>query len=452
MKRITIIGLIILLSACDKYLDIEPQQSIAASQALNDENGIRTAILGMYQLFTENDTYQVGHPILNSDLLINTADLLWTGFNLPDINPILDKQISTTNNLALGFWITSYAVISQANAIESALGQIEFADKNKADKNRFLGEISFIRGLVYSYLIELYAEPWAKGRLDSAPGVPIVLHAEDPLENGTLPRSTIKEVYDFIIDEFQMAKDLLPEQNGFFPTTFSASAMLSRIFLIQEKYHLVEQESSRVLAAGQFELLADYNQVFNQASNTSEDLFAFQITPTDGANVMSELYTGELEGGEAFIAISDDHILKYEPGDLRSELFYFDQKTGSRRTGKWRTRPSYDGNITIIRLAEMVLNRAEARYHLGDLSGSLQDINTIRERAGLPQLSTDDLDLKVILKERYCELVFEGHQFRDLKRTRSQVGTLPYDDPSLVFPIPQREIDVNPALVQNEGY
>ena len=167
---------------------------------------------------------------------------------------------------------------------------------------------------------------------------------------------------------------------------------------------------------------------------------------------MSEFYTGELEGGEAFIAISDAHMLKYEPGDLRSELFYFDQKTGSRRTGKWRTRPSYDGNITITRLAEMVLNRAEARYHLGDIAGSLQDINTIRERAGLPQLSIDDLDLKAILKERYCELVFEGHQFRDLKRNRNQVGILSYDDPSLVLPIPQREIDVNPALVQNEGY
>ena len=447
MKSQLLLSLIIFLPACDKYLDIEPQQSISALQALNDENGIRTAILGMYQLFADNDSYDAGHPILNSDLLVNANDLFWTGFDIPGFNPMLDKQLSTTNNVVQGFWNLAYAILSQANAIEMALGRIEFADKNI-----LLGEINFMRGLVYSYLIEFFAEPWAKGRFNAAPGVPIALYTENPLDNSTLSRSTIQEVYEYIIQEFVNAKDLLPEQNGFFPTTFSASAMLSRIYLVQEKYDLVEQEASRVLATDHFALLTDHNQVFNQAFNTSEDLFAIQITSSDGSNFMSELYTGELEGGLAFIAISEDHMLKYEPGDLRSELFYFDQKTGSRRTGKWRTRPSYDGNITIIRLAEIVLNRAEARYYLEDFSGSLHDMNTIRERAGLPLLSTEDMDLEAILKERYCELVFEGHQFRDLKRTRSQVGNLSYDDPALVFPIPQREIDINLALVQNEGY
>ena len=453
MKPIIVLSLIILSFSCGKYLDIEPQQSISASEALNDANGIKTAVFGMYQLFATTDLFSgYGHPIINSDLLINADDLVWTGFSDAIYHPVFNKHIVATNALAQGFWIRCYAIINQANAIEIALDQFEFAHKNKADKNRFRGEISFMRGLVYTYLIEFFAEPWSKGRFDSAPGVPIALPVENPLDNGALPRSTIKEVYDYIIGEFQTAKDLLPEQNAFFPTTFSASAMLSRIYLIQEKFDMVKQESSRVLAAGQFELLADHSQVFNQATNTSEDLFAFQITPTEGTNIMSEFYTGELEGGLAFIAISDDHVMKYEPDDLRATLFYFDKQSGSRRTSKWKLRPSSDGNVTIIRLAEMLLNRAEARYHLGDITGSVKDINSIRKRAGLMELTSDVLDLNVILKERYCELVFEGHQFRDLKRTRSQVGALSYDDPSLVFPIPQREIDINPALVQNEGY
>jgi len=60
--------------------------------------------------------------------------------------------------------------------------------------------------------------------------------------------------------------------------------------------------------------------------------------------------------------------------------------------------------------------------------------------------------LAAILRERRLELAFEGHTLHDIKRTGGTVGTLPFNSPKLILPVPQRERDVNSGLVQNEGY
>jgi hypothetical protein len=54
--------------------------------------------------------------------------------------------------------------------------------------------------------------------------------------------------------------------------------------------------------------------------------------------------------------------------------------------------------------------------------------------------------------ERFRELGFEGDRLWTLKRLQLNVGDYAYDDPKLVLPIPQREIDVNSNLTQNDGY
>ena len=110
--------------------------------------------------------------------------------------------------------------------------------------------------------------------------------------------------------------------------------------------------------------------------------------------------------------------------------------------------------MRILRLAEMYLIRAESNFRLGTTTGDipLKDINRIRARAGLSPLTTATLDLAAILKERKLELAFEGHLLHDIKRLQGNVGSLPWNSPKLVFPIPERETIANPNLVQNEGY
>ena len=248
------------------------------------------------------------------------------------------------------------------------------------------------------------------------------------------------------------AAENLPDQNGVFATSYAARAVLSRVYLMLEQFDLAAIEAEEVIMSGVFSLLPELASVFNASENTREDIFSLQFTTQDAINANSFFYSGDLEGGGGFIGITDDHAAKYETGDIRSTLFYFDLQSGTRRTAKWLVNIPKDGNLTLIRLAEMYLTRSECRFRQGDFVGAADDLDLIRNRVGLPELSVTEINLDVILKERFLELVFEGHQFRDTKRTRQPVGDLSFDDPRLIYPIPQREMDVNPALVQNEGY
>ncbi len=137
---------------------------------------------------------------------------------------------------------------------------------------------------------------------------------------------------------------------------------------------------------------------------------------------------------------------------------------GAGRHSAYQPQPGYQlgaakwlnqyGNIKIVRLAEMYLTRVETNFRNKSSIGSAPaaDLNLIRARAGLPAIPAASLTLPAILKERHLELSFEGQLIHDIKRTKANVGALPFDSPKLVFPVPRREIDANGNLVHNAGY
>ena len=119
-----------------------------------------------------------------------------------------------------------------------------------------------------------------------------------------------------------------------------------------------------------------------------------------------------------------------------------------------------------FRLAEMYLNRAEARYHLGNTSGAINDVNVIRRRARIPErvASSGAEVLEWILEERRLELAFEGHRKHDVFRYQYTLNRrypghhqganypleIPPDDLRIVELLPQVEIDAYPVpLEQN---
>jgi hypothetical protein len=105
--------------------------------------------------------------------------------------------------------------------------------------------------------------------------------------------------------------------------------------------------------------------------------------------------------------------------------------------------------IAIIRNEELILLRAEARYYTGDVAGALDDINTIRTRAGsLPaklvtDIATETAFLDELLYNRRWSLLFEGHRWVDYRRF-GRLNTLPIDLPAshiiaAQLPVPQGE-------------
>ena len=244
--------------------------------------------------------------------------------------------------------------------------------------------------------------------------------------------------------------------NGFFASKYSAAAMLARVYLQKGDYAKARDAADRVINSGKFKLTqANADGIIEEflytrakaVDNTSEDIFAMQVTTTAGNNTFQTYYS---ELGRGDISINNPHFELYEPNDLRINLI-----NGDGYSAKF---DNVYGNVHIIRLAEVYLIRAEANFRLVDAVGAtpVEDINTIRNRAGLASVST--VTLNDILKERKIELSFEGFTLHDIKRLGVSTGFftggggLPFTSPKLIFPIPKRDRIVNPKLTQNEGY
>ncbi len=439
------------LAGCDGLLGVEPSQSISEDRALETPNNIEAALNGAYDAISEADLYG-GQLMMSPDLLADDGEVDWTGtFSQPA--EFWNKDLTVDNSFVLTQWSDAYNAINIANNVLSALDVLE----DEARRARVESEAQFIRGAMYFELARLFGKPWNVGDPSANLAVPLVLEPTRDVTEGSdaeldAPRATVAEVYSQAIADLTAAKDALPEENGFYADTYVASAMLSRVYLMQGAYEDAAQEASRVIESGNYELADTFADAFNNEGDIAEYVFAIQISAQDGANELNLFYASDPRGGRGDIDMTEEHLALYEEGDARGEFFYIDSETEDVRTTKWAGDESTGANLPVIRLAELYLTRAEANLRAGTAVGAppAEDVNAVRNRAGLDDLAS--VTVEDVLRERKLELMFEGHLLHDLKRTGRPVGDIPYDADRLVYPVPQRELDANPALTQNPGY
>lgn len=129
-------------------------------------------------------------------------------------------------------------------------------------------------------------------------------------------------------------------------------------------------------------------------------------------------------------------------------------------------------NYIILRYADVLLMYAEAQNEaIGPDESVYNALNEVRRRAGMPEFdpvySKDQLR-EIIRHERRIEFAGEGMYYNDVRRWKTAENVLnatiyKYDgstietrqfDPARDYwwPIPQTELDLNPALEQNNGY
>lgn len=194
----------------------------------------------------------------------------------------------------------------------------------------------------------------------------------------------------------------------------------------------------------------------------------------------------------------------YDPNTARdnNQTGYLTDKWFAPRTRFTKSSQPWDGAgysfpIPLIRMAELYLNLAECcaeiYMHTGDaaeLQMALDNVNMIRERAGVPALTsadlTDDMTIRDWVRaERTIELFMEGHRYYDLRRwavcnkylaagvrtgldafvskrvnpTIEQFNQrVPVDgdyrwlDRMYLLPINSNELYMNPQMVQAPGY
>jgi hypothetical protein len=458
------------LTGCKDALDIEPQQSIDAATAYNSSQKVAAAVVGAYARLDDPSLYGTD-LILAPELLGSFSPrgtyLLWNGSFQNYGQLVSHTQVSTLSN-AQSIWTAAYAAINQCNLVLDNLTVVTDAGQ----RAQFEGEVRFIRGLMYFELVRLYAQQYQPGGANTQLGVPINLSSVTSVEQADtkLSRATVAEVYAQVISDLQAAIQKLPPQNVARASKYSAEAVLARVYLQQGNYTAASDQANDVIANSGAALAGSVAAVFSNR-NSAESLFEIQQNDQNNAGTsnsgLATFYAGysptgaqDVVYGRADIAISPNFVGLYEPSDVRGSddstaiktktLIYSSDgnvRPGRYRTLKWRT---YGQNIPVVRLAEMYLIRAEAEARAGQTSAATADVNLIRTRSGATPLTTATLN--DVLLERQLELAFEGFRVYDLVRTGRAVGTLPATSPKLILPIPQREINNNSNLVQNQGY
>jgi starch-binding outer membrane protein, SusD/RagB family len=141
---------------------------------------------------------------------------------------------------------------------------------------------------------------------------------------------------------------------------------------------------------------------------------------------------------------------------FRVEKYEFSAKSASGRNFG-------EADISIVRMADVYLMRAEAKLRKGDPSGALTDINAIRAARtayGFTAPALTAVTNDILLRERGFELYWEFQRRTDLirfgKYEDSWTEKNNTDKNKRLFPIPQTAIDgasnLDGYLKQNQGY
>lgn len=438
LRYISIFGLALLaFTACDDKLDLLPAQSIAGEVALSTEDNIENVLIGAYAEAGKDESYG-GQLQFMADLLGSGGYITWVGTFI-EPRQVFNKEMLADNTFVTLFWNNHYATINQANLVIDNLAIVTSSDDKR---NRIEGEAKFLRALSYFDLVRHFAS-------DDI-GVPLRTSGiSDYAVDLSIVRASTNEVYALVLSDLNDAITLLPETNEFFADRFSAEALLARVQLQLGNYSAALQAADNVIQNSGASLTGTFAEAFNNDMNSSEDIFAFQVTSQDGQNDLINHYADEGNGGRGGdIIITDAYVALFDTNDVRGKFFYPSGQSEERLTGKYTNQ---FGNIPLIRLAEIYLIRAETNLRLDSEVGATpaNDIARIRTRSNADALSDDEIDLDAVFNERILELAFEGFFVHDYRRTGRSVDGFASDADELVMPIPQSELDTNPLITPN---
>jgi starch-binding outer membrane protein, SusD/RagB family len=456
MKKKFIYSIIIILlsHACHQKLDMEPKNALDSSKGITSIEEAESFLWGAYselagQAGTSGDGRIEGGELFGGDSnlfseLLATAtnssgDIRWRG-TFKDYEQFFFKELTADNLIIRNNWLRAYHVINMCNQVLDALEKMD-APEDELKGDNLEGEAKFIRAVVYFELIRFFAQPWVTGESHDGLGVPLILTPTYSLEDvKPIARASISEVYAQIITDLESAETFLPEENEFRANTFSASAMLARVYLQQSEFALARDKANKVITEGNFGLVPRYKDAFNKSENTDEDIFAIQQNAQTNAGINNSglatfygakspfgLGRGDIQVRPSYLGLFEDE------NDTRGSFFVEDANRGRVHTLKWAE--------CNVRLEENV----------GDTP--LNDLNKLKDRAEVENKLVISPTLEDVLKERRLELAFEGQALHDLKRLQLSVAGLDYNAPELVLPIPQREIDVSGGVLeQNVGH
>lgn len=457
--RLALMLVLVLLSGCKKFVDVgAPENRIGIKESFETEASATSAILGLY---AQNLTGGQGLIRFYSACMGNSADELKS---TSDAYNVFANNSVPVNSFYISeyLWYSSYNQIMLCNqAIE---GLTASASLRPAVKSSLKGEAKFWRAFTYFYLVNMFGD------------VPMPL-GTNALENSRLSRIPAAQVWAQIITDLKDAEATLAVDypGTGFRTRLSkpvAEAFLARVYLYQKDWDNAETYATKVIKGGY--VLLNKENIAGVFNNTSEETI-FQVANTTGLSSFGPLYVSAT-GIVPVLSMTSDLYDSFENTDLRKNNWARQKAANGQQfieIYKYKTHIGTGSEYDIVfRLAEQFLIRAEARTHLNKLTGAnsaVSDLNEIKTRAGLPEVSvlSQPAVLLEIEQERRHELFGEfGHRWLDLKRTPSTVAPATssraddlfsqmkpgWKSSAKLYPIPVSQITQNTNLTQNEGY
>lgn len=472
MKKTIIAALLTLtvgaFSSCEDFLIEEPVLKQSNELTFSTYSGLNAAGEALYSMMQSASWYD-GQFILQSELRAGNAK---NPVSLPGSGRYRnDTQWNYTASSTSSLWTYAYYTISWANNIINNLEGKSENNVTQQDWDNLKAEALFMRALCHFDLVITYAQPYTSE--PNSLGVPVILVTE----NGQPKRNTVKEVYDQVVADLIEAEGLISPSFARSDVSDAAAmvskpaiqALLSRVYLYMGEWQKSADYATKVIESGKYSLVSadEYAAMWSAQAAPKGGEIIFEVFGSNKNEYWDEsgwthlpYITGMGEEGSEDICATSDLFNLFEASDVRASLFYKNENDNmvSKYHGKEGGIPR-QVNVPILRLAEMYLNRAEAIANGASIPGATLrgDLEAIASKRGATVPAQPN-----IFEERRKELFFEGHIVYDYARTGTPLvrtdfdgvnnKDVPFPNYRWAMPIPKREMDANPNMVQNPGY
>jgi hypothetical protein len=456
---------VFVFSSCSDNLDIVPITQKSADNFYSSETEIESAITGIYAILQNGGLY--GLDIIGVGEVPGEDSFEEIAANdAGRFGQLDDFSTNAANDLVSNIWRQSYRGIQRANVVLNRIDPIEYAKPQT--KLQRIGEVKFIRALLYFNLVRLYGD------------VPLVLEeTTNPSSFFGKGRSASKDIYSQIEKDLNDAIQNLDAVKVYGrPAKGAALALLADVQMNQGNYQGAVANLGTVVNSNTYKLMPATDKIFGVANEKNAEVLFEVIFQAgldgnrEGSPAATQFrpsgVTGNAKGHNLpFTAF----VNKYEATDSRKKdyvgvntaknPFYFSTKYEVSTTGVNDSGTDY----YVIRYADVLLKYAEALNETGMTVEAVKYLNAVRNRAGLQNsgaTSKSEVASAIELERRF-EFIGEGHRWFDLKRTGKAVETMNkwfadngknvvINQDKLILPIPQSQIDTDPAILQNKGY
>lgn len=307
------------LSSCNDWLDVQSKVDIKEDEVFNNESGYWDALVGVYSLMTGSNLYGGALTMSSLDILACNYDIQYDNFDVGTYNLSMYNYKSTqTRSKIDAIWTNMYNAIANANNL---LRHLEKADRSMFDGDNYnliKGEALALRAYLHFDLLRLFGKSFA---MDSqAEAIPYVtVYGKDQT-----PRSTVNEVVELALKDLQEAVVCLEND----PILISG-------FKTENIYLLYRQNRMNYLAARA--LMARIYMYRGTKADRSQAL-TIADSLIDDQNVVNLLMSNQMSGNRVmsteifFNLYKDDLVEVYERNFIPAYNSDGSLKLGSKLT------------------------------------------------------------------------------------------------------------------------